>query len=68
MTIMFLRGYLSIVAVAAFSGAHAPESARRHQALLNEAKGIRIDLESDPEGNMESPHRLRRKRVFHAGG
>lgn len=67
--LLFCGVILSIVAVAALFRAHAPEPPAAPQALLNEAKGIRIDLESDPRrAIMESPHRLRRKRVFHAGG
>lgn len=48
--LLFCGVILSIVAVAALFRAHAPEPPAVPQALLNEAKGIRIDLESDPEG------------------
>lgn len=48
--LLFCGVILSIVAVAALFRAHAPEPPAVPQALLKEAKGIRIDLESDPEG------------------
>ena len=48
--LLFCGVILSIVAVAALFLAHAPEPPAVPQALLKEAKGIRIDLESDPEG------------------
>ncbi|MFQ9869092.1 MAG: hypothetical protein ACLRWP_20800 [Bilophila wadsworthia] len=47
--LLFCGVILSIVAVAALFR-HTPEPPAVPQALLKEAKGIRIDLESDPEG------------------
>ena len=48
--LLFCGVILSIVAVAALFSGTRSRTARRPQALLKEAKGIRIDLESDPEG------------------
>ena len=49
--LLFCGVILSIVAVTAFFRTHAPAPPAIPETLLDEAKGIRIDLESDPEGH-----------------
>ena len=67
--LLFCGVILSIVAVAALFRAHAPKPPAVPQALLNEAKGIRIDLESDPEGqSWKARIASAASGFFHAGG
>lgn len=49
--LLFCGVILSVVGAAALFRTHAPEPPAVPETLLNEAKNIRIDLESDPEGH-----------------